>query len=43
MREFLCEKSDRMGNILAESGFAVQVKSCSGKSRAGYINAELSY
>jgi FkbM family methyltransferase len=39
MMEFHFEKPDRLVSILAENGFAVQVKPGSSKSRTGYIYA----
>ena len=39
MMEYHFEKPDRLVNILAENGFAVQVKAGSSKSRTGYIYA----
>jgi FkbM family methyltransferase len=39
LMEFHFEKPDRLVNILTESGFAVQVKPGSSKSRTGYIYA----
>ena len=39
MMEFHFEKPDRLINILAENGFAVQVKAGSSKSQTGYIYA----
>jgi hypothetical protein len=37
--EYHFDKPDRLINILAENGFAVQVKPGSSKSRTGYIYA----
>jgi len=39
MMEYHFEKPDRLVNILAENGFAVQVKAGSSRSRTGYIYA----
>ncbi len=39
MMEYHFEKPDRLVNILAENGFAVQTKAGSSKSRTGYIYA----
>jgi Holliday junction resolvase len=39
MMEYHFEKPDRLVNILAENGFAVQTKAGSSKSKTGYIYA----